>query len=132
MKKVVLKTCSIVLLMITMLPICIFGACSNYTKKEICLGNVQLNECFDIRLKSYSGTAFCWDYEIDANGGVQNVNCEYVPPNDNQDWIAGGELVYTFKATKEGNHKIVFYLYDRSQKNSTIVEKIKYTISIIK
>ena len=106
-----------------------FSGC-NKNEKMIYLTDIQVGNTFDIQLKSYGGTAYRWDYEIDSNVGVEYVSSEFVPTNDSSDWAGGGLMMYTFKALTVGEHKIRFCAKDITQQKSSPIETIIYVVTV--
>ena len=108
------------------------GELSGYNKNEkmIYLTGIQVGSTFDVQIKSYSGTAYRWDYEIDSNVGVEYVSSEFIPTNGSSDWAGGGLIAYTFKALTVGEYKIKFCAEDITQQKSTPIETIIYVVTI--
>lgn len=99
-------------------------------EKTISLPDARVGGTFEIILKSYSGTAYVWDYEIDPSEGIKYISSVFVSANDDFEWAGGGEIVYTFKALKVGRYAIAFSAKDVSQQEALPIERMVYEIRI--
>ena len=89
-----------------------FMGCKITNEKTIRLNNVQVGEIISIQLKSYGGTSYRWNYEIDTTSGLEFVSSEFIPSNNDSDWVGGGKLNYNFKALSAGEYRIKFFAED--------------------
>ena len=110
-----------------------FCAGCGENKKEISytLIEVEVGRTFDIELKSYSGTAYRWEYEVKPNEGIEFITSEFIPENDDPDWVGGGKIVYTFKTVDSGEFKIKFFAKNISKPNDSPTETKAYKIKVI-
>jgi len=120
---------------LTVLTLFSFVGCGGFSEgnkneKVIYLTSIQVGSTFNIQIKSYSGTAYRWDYEIDSNVGVEYVSSEFVPTNGSSDWAGGGLMAYTFKALTVGEYKIRFFAEDITQQKSSPIETIIYVVTV--
>ncbi len=115
----------------TLLTLSFLSACQDDTAKSYFLPEVTEGETFEITLNAHGGTAYSWSYEINPSSGVEYVQMEYIPENNDPNWSGGGQLVYTFKATKVGTYKIKFELQIPWESKEPI-ETIIYELRIIK
>ena len=108
-------------------------ACGSNKGKRYSLSDVAENSTFDITMKSYSGTAYVWSYEISPSSGIEYVSLEFISDQEISDWIGGGKLKYTFRAVQAGNYKIKFEARILSDsKQTSPIESNIYEIIIVK
>lgn len=119
----------LLLFCITAFTGCFVAACKDNSK---ILPDVTEGSMFEISLKSYSGTAYVWDYKISSNSGIEYVSKEFIPENESPDWIGGGQIIYTFKAIKAGSYKIIFEARNLSESKEDPIESDTFKITIIK
>lgn len=129
MKKKIAQVKFAMVLFFMLCSIFSFSGCANKDENTISLPNVYVGDTFDIRVKSYSGTAYRWDYEMDSTM-FEYVSSEFIPTNNNSDQIGGGQIIYKFKALKDGKDKIEFCVKDVSQQNALPIERIIYEITV--
>lgn len=103
---------------------------SDKNEKIISLPDARVDSTFEITLKSYSGTVYAWNYEIDPSEGLEYVSSEFVSANDGSEWAGGGKIVYTFKALTVGRYAITFTAKDVSKQEALPVEIMIYEITI--
>lgn len=136
MKKIkTLLTISLTVLLMLCMSVSLVGCgeeveTSDKKQKTISLPDVRVGSTFEITLKSYSGTAYVWDYEIDPSEGIEYISSVFVSTNDGSEWAGGGEIVYTFKALTAGRYAIAFSAKDVSQQEALPIEIMIYEIKI--
>lgn len=82
-------------------------ACEDNNEKGYFLSDVT-NSTFDIAMKSYSGTAYVWNYIISPNSGIEYGSHKFISDRETSDWTDGRQLKYTFRAVQTGSYKIEF------------------------
>ncbi len=124
-KKFIFFICVMTLPMLSFLT-----ACNDNTKSYF-LPEVKEGGTFEITLNAHGGTAYSWSYEINPSSGVEYVQMEYIPENDDPNWSGGGQLVYTFKAIKAGSYKIKFELQIPWESEAPVETNV-YKLTVVK
>ena len=124
------KTWALILFSVAFIG-CIISCGSEKNKNTYSISDVTVGEIFEISLKSYSGTPYSWEYQMKPISGIEFISSEFIPENDNPDWIGGGTMLYTFKAVNIGNYEIEF-LARHCAEHNLIAEINVYQINVIK
>lgn len=126
--KMILTGCMLVC--IAFLFACCGSEKNENNRKTISLPEAQVGEIVEISLKSYGGTIYAWNYEIEPGEGVEYIASKFVPTRDDSDWAGGGKIVYTFKILAVGNYLIKFSAKDVSQQEILPIETIIYELTV--
>jgi len=105
-----------------------FAACGDESPKYS-LPDVAEGSTFEITVRATSGP-YSWSYEISPNKGIEYVTREFIPTDNDPEMIGGGQLRYTFKATKVGCYEIKFMLLPLG-KSEPSVETDLYKITVV-
>lgn len=131
MKNFSLKNLALSLLGLgAILSVFLAAACRDNSDIVEVLPNVTVGEEFEIILDAYGSTPYLWSYEIKPDLGIEYIAMDFIPTSNNPDLIGGGQVRYTFKATKYGNYKIKYELQN-SWESSTPIETKIYQITIV-
>ena len=103
--------------------------CGNNNTNTYSLPDIKVGEKFEIILPA--GGKYSWTYQLKPVSGIEYVSREFTPPKGDPEILGGGDLTYTFKATKIGSYRIKFDLAISWESKPPIETNI-YKITVIK